>query len=464
MFAHLTSPRLSFADKGKAKPNLPYTVGTKLIDLVITVTKAWTKQKRAEIRHADAVSRRMDALVRRDKPMAQTKAAASVMTLAYMLASANGTLPANPRQIFYAARPHILRLTGLQKIDSKYFTQTLLPDFMNANPDETADWNIAWDDRGHFTEPHTERVIGLGTLAVRNYIKNQREIKIEPVGVAAAKVVTHGHKGRFAGVLYIEKEGFAAILEAALIAERFDLAIASSKGMSVTACRMLVEELCGRQGLPLFILHDFDKAGFSIKQTLFNSNRRYTFEHEIEPIDLGLRLAAIEDFERAGQPLQAEPVHIVTKRKKRDGEEDDGFDDEDSIDNLEAARANLRQNGATEREIDYLLTPMAGMTSGGKRVELNAMASDVFIAFVERKLTAHGLGKVVPSPAMLGETYVAFKRGAEAQKVLEAELARLNAMPVKVPANLDKRVRAYLKRNPMATWDAAVRALLEGER
>ena len=28
-----------------------------------------------------------------------------------MTASANGTLPANPRQIYYAARPEMLRLT-----------------------------------------------------------------------------------------------------------------------------------------------------------------------------------------------------------------------------------------------------------------------------------------------------------------------------------------------------------------
>ena len=52
-----------------------------------------------------------------------------------MIASANGTLPANPRQIFYAARPRSCERPGLQKIDSKYFTQTLLPDFMNDNPD-----------------------------------------------------------------------------------------------------------------------------------------------------------------------------------------------------------------------------------------------------------------------------------------------------------------------------------------
>jgi hypothetical protein len=253
----------------------------------------------------------------------------------------------------------------------------------------------------------------------------------------------------------IEKEGFAAILEAARIAERFDLAIASSKGMSVTACRMLIEELCGRQGLPLFILHDFDKAGFSIRHTLFNSNRRYTFEHEIEPIDIGLRLTDLDAFERAGTPLQAEPVSIVVSRKKHDYDED-----EPVAESLGAARANLRQNGATEAEIDYLLTPMAGETSGGKRVELNAMASDVFVAFVQRKLARH-LVKLVPSPETLAAAYVAFTRSAAAETALKAELERLNAVPVVVPANLGRKVRAYLKRNPTGTWDDAVRAMLD---
>ena len=256
-------------------------------------------------------------------------------------------------------------------------------------------------------------------------------------------------------------------MEAARIAERFDLAIASSKGMSVTACRMLVEELCGRQGLPLFILHDFDKAGFSIRHTLFNTNRRYTFGHEIEAIDIGLRLADIEDFARAGKPLQAEPVHITIKRKKKvevadDDDSDDGFDDGEE--SLEAARENLRKNGALPAEIDFLLTPMEGETTCGKRVELNSMVSDVFIAFVERKLIEHGLRKVVPSPEMLAETYAAFKRGALSKAALETELARPKAAIIDVPANLDRRVRAYLDEHRDETWDDAVRAVMEDEQ
>ena len=42
-------------------------------------------------------------------------------------ASANNTLPANARQIMYAARKYIQERTGKQLNDT-YFTQTLLPD------------------------------------------------------------------------------------------------------------------------------------------------------------------------------------------------------------------------------------------------------------------------------------------------------------------------------------------------
>ena len=203
-------------------------------------------------------------------------------------------------------------------------------------------------------------MIGLGTLAVQGVHQGLREPKIEPVGVAAAKVDTYGPKGRYAGVLYIEKEGFTRDLGSAAIAERFDLAIASIKGMSVTACRMLVEELCGRQGLPLFVLHDFDKAGFSIKQTLFNSA---TALH-VQARDRAHRSRPAphrhEDFERADQPLQAEPVHIKIKRKKKDEVADDSDDDEDDDADEEreprSGAKNLRTNGATKAEIDFLLT------------------------------------------------------------------------------------------------------------
>jgi hypothetical protein len=48
------------------------------------------------------------------------------------------------------------------------------------------------------------------------------------------------------------------------LAEKYDLAIMSSKGMSVTAARQLADRICSRYNIPLLILHDFDIAGFSI--------------------------------------------------------------------------------------------------------------------------------------------------------------------------------------------------------
>jgi hypothetical protein len=68
------------------------------------------------------------------------EAAFAVMEEAYLKASAGGTLPANARQIMYAARPLVLaRTKGKCWGDSAYFTQTLLPDFVEQHAEETAD-------------------------------------------------------------------------------------------------------------------------------------------------------------------------------------------------------------------------------------------------------------------------------------------------------------------------------------
>jgi hypothetical protein len=115
-------------------------------------------------------------------------------------------------------------------------------------------------------------------------------------------------------------------------------------------------------------------------------------------------------------------------------------------------RERLRINGATEAEIEFLLND--------ERVELNAMPSDVFIQFVERKLNEHGVAKVIPSADMLTEAFTTFKRGRAAYEALRAELERLNKEPVNVPADLADLVKARLVANPAATWDRAVKAIL----
>ena len=65
--------------------------------------------------------------------------------------------------------------------------------------------------------------------------------------------------------------------------------------------------------------------------------------------------------------------------------------------------ANLRKNGATAEEIEFLLS---------ERVELNALASDELVDFIEGKLDALGIGKVVPDEETLRAAGVLAPRGS----------------------------------------------------
>ena len=164
-----------------------------------------------------------------------TEAANEVMEECYMKVSDNNTLPATARQIFYVARPLIEEQTD-KPLSYAYFSQTLLPNYVNETR-QCADWDVVYDDRGHFMEPHTKRVIGLGTLNVRAYLSRVARLELEEADFDPASVKTYGPDGSFGAVLYVEKEGFMPLFKRVKLAKRYDIAIMSSKGMSVTAAR-----------------------------------------------------------------------------------------------------------------------------------------------------------------------------------------------------------------------------------
>ena len=137
----------------------------------------------------------------------------------------------------------------------------------------SVDWDVVSDARGHFHEPHTSRSFGLGTLAVRDYLGSMRAPEVSEIGLRPISVATHGPQGRFGAVLFIEKEGFIPLFESVALAKRYDLAIMSTKGQSVVAARRLVDKMCGNEQVPLLVLHDFDKAGFSILGRLIRQQR-----------------------------------------------------------------------------------------------------------------------------------------------------------------------------------------------
>jgi len=348
LFLHLVHPRVEFADRGKSVIVISESVGAAISDAIRTVTKKWAKQRKQEERQSDARWRRKSVLLRQQKVTLKDTAYA-VMEDAYMKASSDNTLPAHARQIMYAARGRILELTGESHFKDSYFTQNLLPDFMAENPELTAGWKVAFDPRGNFHEPHTGVKVPLGTLPVEEYISSLDCIggEFQRLQLPACGLFpTRGPRNRIQAILFLEKEGFMPLLDSVKLAERYDLAVMSTKGLSVTASRSLVDKLCGRYGIPLLVLHDFDLAGFSIVGTLSRSARRYTFVHDINVIDLGLRLADVQTYS-----LESEAVKVSGSPEKN--------------------RNTLVRNGASREEADFLLN--------NRRVELKAFASGDFI-------------------------------------------------------------------------------------
>jgi hypothetical protein len=304
------------------KTDQPSNMANDIASIVREGTKKWTKVKKTEERSPASRRYRRERMTRA-RGISQKDAAAHILPEAYDKVSGGGTLPANARQIMYAARPHIQKVTG-QELKDNYFTQTLLPDYL---VETGADWDVVFDARGHFIEPFKGKSFGIGTLEVRAYLKGLCDPSIVGAHIRQASMDLWGPAGNFGAVLFLEKEGFSELLKAAKIADRFDIAIMSTKGMSVVAARALADEMCHDYDIPLLLLHDFDKSGFSIAGTLQRDTRRYEFRNQIRTIDLGLGL---EDV--TAMRLESEYQHHPKGDKN-------------------ALIANLRENGATEAEI-----------------------------------------------------------------------------------------------------------------
>ena len=402
------------------------------VGLLDKVTKDWTRQRKQELKDQQAILRRREKLtvVRR---LSQKEVAYAYMPTAYLKASAQGTLPAHARQIMYAARGYIQSKTG-ETLSDEYFTQNLLPSYLIDYPEKTRDWDVVFDARGHLVEPHTGRKVALGTLPVRQYVRGLDA----PRGrtVSSGLYPTIGPKHRYRAVLFIEKEGFIPLFEKTNLANRYDIAIMSTKGVSTTAARELIDQVCGRQKVPLLILRDFDKAGFTIAGTLQRATWRFSFRYAAQVTDLGLRLADVEQY-----GLDAEAVSYGKTNPK----------------------FNLRDNGATPAEIEFLAGRSDGYHHYGQRVELNAFASDQLMKWIESKLEENKIDKLIPEQAVLEAHY----RHECERQFIEMEIARIrqeNAeqfATLEIPPGLSDLILHEFEQDNTQSWDEAVSAIAE---
>jgi hypothetical protein len=162
--------------------------------------------------------------------------------------------------------------------------------------------------------------------------------------------------------------------------------------------------------------------------------RRYEFQNTITTIDLGLSLEDVKAMK-----LEFEHQHFPKGTKA-------------------SLMANVRENGASAAEVAFMFQDFDKLRSI-RRVELNAMTSPQFIAFVEKKLRAAGVAKIVPGHELLAQAYVGMGRGQrleEAVKKIKVDTKNLEA-----PKDLQGRVRKLLKQQPALRWDAAVAEIVK---
>ena len=421
---HIARPRFQFADRGKTKVALCGDIQDAIAAATKSVTKSWKQAKRKADRE-DRVSQRAIERMCSYSRVTIREVAFRVMPDAYNKASSNGKYFANARQIMYAARPAILAEIDEAQFNDVYFTQTLLKDYME---EHSPDWNVVWDARGNLVEPHTGHKIPLGGRAVGQYCDEWHGDVEQEAPAMKARISTQGPQNRFSSVLFIEKEGFAEILFHAGIGARYDAAVMSTKGIPVKAACDLVRQMHS-QDVQIFVLRDFDLAGFKIVRTLRTGTR---LSSGSPVIDLGLRLEDIQD-------LQAEPVAYSQHKNPAH---------------------YLRDCGASPEEIDMLVQSRFGVWHG-QRVEINAMDSEQLIEWLEAKFDEHGVKKLIPDMETLEQAYRRAVFLREIQTEIEHLEEELQERTLKLPSKLSARVKAMLKEHPRLSWDDAIWKLAE---
>lgn len=175
----------------------------------------------------------------------------------------------------------------------------------------------------------------------------------------------------------------------------------------------------------------------SIAGTLQKDTRRYVFRNDFRVIDLGLRLGDVEEW---------------------------GLESEDVVYGDSSPEWNLRENGATKEEIDFLYDSRTYGKHSGRRVELNAFPSDKLVEWLESKLEAHGIEKVVPDDDVLGKAYRRAVKVARIQQAID-EITGEEDQDVEIPDDLAERIRGKFEHEDRAmSWDAAVAEIAAEDR
>ena len=253
-------------------------------------------------------------------------------------ASGDGKFRYSLRQLFYAVRPALLARFR-QEPDYNTFTRVITAHESETGCDLPG---VYRDARGTLYHPHTHEEIPLGTLAVESYAR--------PAWT-------------FNKILYCEKEGFFPVLRDAQWPERHDCALLTAKGFASRAARDVLD-LLGDSGeeITVFCIHDADGSGTQIYK-------------------------ALQDGTLARPGRQVSIVNL-------------GLEPEEALDmGLEPER--VERKGDRRVAVAPYVEPKWRAWLQNNRVELNAMTTPEFLAWLDEKIAPHESGKLVPPGAVL---------------------------------------------------------------
>jgi hypothetical protein len=309
------------------------------------------------------------------------------------------------RQLFYAVRPLLLEAFGLEP-DYGWFCKVLTT--YEKEHGEIA--RMYRDSRGTLYHPHTHQEIPLGTREVEAYRRPE---------------------WTFNKILYCEKEGFFPILQDAQWPERHDCALLTSKGFATRAARDVLDRLgASGEALRFFCVHDADGPGTQIYEALQQETEARP-GRQVDIVNLGL-----EPEEALAMGLAVEPV--------------------------------ARKDGRAVPVAAYVAARWRRWLQS-HRVELNAMSTPQFLAWLDRKIGLHDRGKLIPPTSVLADrlrqearqrsfeqTRARILREQRFEEQAEADLQKLHPALRQAVQGLRRQVIQSLQNAPMEWWPRVV--------
>ena len=335
-------------------------------------------------------------------------------------ASGDGQYRFSLRQLYYAVRPEVMEATDSGTLDYNYFA-VVISRYENERGEIPG---IYRDPRGVLYTPHSGTTTPIGTISVEQYKRPE---------------------WTFSNVLYIEKEGLFEVLKQASFPERYDCALLSSKGFASRATRDLIDMLGEhKEDVRVFAIHDADGPGTVIFEALVG-----------ETIARGARTVDVENlgldpWEGLEMGLQVETFG-VRKSKVPAAKYLDGHGAPKFPSDFDEPEESWRE---------WLQT---------KRVELNAMTSPQFLAWVEQKFEELGVEKVIPPNDVLTKTFTDDLQAKMRQRVIDEILAQVDVdrltsdrvALVKVPDDLKAIVGDELEKEPAQRWSKPITELVD---